>query len=83
MGAGRKKKDVELAAKAAYRQTCEEIIEEARKITETGHVVVLTSPEDKKPLSIAYAVKDAVLRQLDEPTVEPPRTSSGVRFSAL
>lgn len=83
MGAGRKKKDVELANKEAYRQTCEAIIEEARKITETGHVVVLTSPEDKKPLSIAYAVKDAVLRQLDEPTVEPPRTSSGIRFSEL
>lgn len=83
MGAGRKKKDVELANKAAFRKTCEEIIDEARKITETGHVVVLTSPEDKKALSIAYAVKDAVLRQLDEPIAEPPRTSSGVRFSAL
>ena len=79
MGAGRKKKDVELANKEAYRQTREAIINEARKITETGHVVVLTSPEDKKPLSIAYAV----LRQLNEPTVEPPRTSSGVRFSEL
>lgn len=83
MRAGRKKKDIELANKEAYRRTCEEIIDEARKITETGHVVVLTSPEDKKPLSIAYAVKEEVLRQLDEPTVEPPRTSSGRRFTEL
>jgi len=83
MAAGRKKKDIELANKAAYRDTCNAIIEEARKITETGHVVVLTSPEDKKPLSVAYAVKDAIVRQLDKKDPEPPRTSSGVRFTKL
>lgn len=83
MAAGRKKKDIELANKAAYRETCNAIIEEARKITEAGRVVVLTSPEDKKPLSVAYAVKDAIVHQLDTKEPEPPRTSSGRRFTKL
>lgn len=82
MKAGRKTLEETAARRNEALAVCKAIREEARKIDATGHVVVITSPIDKKPLSVAIAVKEAIERQLQSKT-EPPRTSSGRRFTKL
>ena len=67
--------------KKELKRIWEEILSEARKIRDSGHVVVFTSPVDKTGLTVAREISQAIATTPVGP--QKAATPCGKRFTAL
>lgn len=71
----------EKKGKKELRKIWEEVLSEARKIRDSGHVVVFTSPVDKDGITVAREIANAIATTPVGPS--KAATPCGKRFTAL
>ena len=69
------------AEELAWKKLCEDIISTAQEITDSGHIVVFTSPKDKEPLEFANTILREVTGSDHGP--KPATTAGAKRFTAI